>query len=193
MCYSKPCISRPVSCRVVRTSSNDHFVTLFRLDSWKFHVSLSLYNIANLSVCLCWYINGQHRRPIPRDCVPCEIATDQEDGVFHISGDFGQVQWSLHCLIPVTAEISHYLVLLCKVWKNGHQNVRSTLDVHALSYSFFLSFCQESLRIASEKVPIPVLSKINDATVYQSRWSGDVIWRTGEKKFNTVSHNRARP
>ena len=26
-----------------------------------------------------------------------------------------------------------------------------------------------------------------------SRWSGDVIWRTGKKNFNAVSHNRARP
>ena len=25
------------------------------------------------------------------------------------------------------------------------------------------------------------------------RWSGDVIWRTGKKNFNAVSHNRARP
>ena len=26
-----------------------------------------------------------------------------------------------------------------------------------------------------------------------TRWSGDVIWRTGKKNFNAVSHNRARP
>ena len=26
-----------------------------------------------------------------------------------------------------------------------------------------------------------------------SRWSGDVIWRTGKNNFNAVSHNRARP
>ena len=26
-----------------------------------------------------------------------------------------------------------------------------------------------------------------------SRLSGDVIWRTGKKNFNAVSHNRARP
>ena len=26
-----------------------------------------------------------------------------------------------------------------------------------------------------------------------SRWSGDVISRTGKKNFNAVSHNRARP
>ena len=25
------------------------------------------------------------------------------------------------------------------------------------------------------------------------KWSGDVIWRTGKKNFNAVSHNRARP
>ena len=28
---------------------------------------------------------------------------------------------------------------------------------------------------------------------YITRWSGDVIWRTGKKNFNAVSHNRARP
>ena len=26
-----------------------------------------------------------------------------------------------------------------------------------------------------------------------TRWSGDVVWRTGKKNFNAVSHNRARP
>ena len=26
-----------------------------------------------------------------------------------------------------------------------------------------------------------------------TRWSGDVIWRTGKKNYNAVSHNRARP
>ena len=26
-----------------------------------------------------------------------------------------------------------------------------------------------------------------------TRWSGEVIWRTGKNNFNAVSHNRARP
>ena len=28
---------------------------------------------------------------------------------------------------------------------------------------------------------------------FYTRWSGDVIWGTGKKNFNAVSHNRARP
>ena len=31
------------------------------------------------------------------------------------------------------------------------------------------------------------------AFVNNTRWSGDVIRRTGKKNFNVVSHNRARP
>ena len=109
--YSQPCFSRSVSCRVVRTSSNDHFVTLFRLDSWKFHVSLSLCNIANWSVCLCWYITGRHRRPIARDCVPCQIATDQEDGVSHNSSNLDG--FSGHCVASFSSLLRFYITWCC--------------------------------------------------------------------------------
>ena len=32
-----------------------------------------------------------------------------------------------------------------------------------------------------------------DSSPYPSRWSGDVVRRTGMKNFNAVSHKRARP
>ena len=45
------------------------------------------------------------------------------------------------------------------------------------------------------------LVRANEFTIYIQRalmewlprWFGDVIWRTGKKNFNAVSHNRARP
>ena len=43
------------------------------------------------------------------------------------------------------------------------------------------------------KVVFSVSMRDNHQAQVDSRWSGDVIRRTGMKSFNAVSHNRARP
>ena len=48
-------------------------------------------------------------------------------------------------------------------------------------------------QIWDEKVFVCVYILSDYITFMLSRWSGDVIWRTGKKNLNAVSHNRARP
>ena len=38
-----------------------------------------------------------------------------------------------------------------------------------------------------------IQNKLISCLANTARWSGVVIWRTGKKNFNAVSHNRARP
>ena len=109
-----------------------------------------------------------------------------------VSSDFAILdRFSDHCIAWISSLLRFHITWCCV--QRGRLAIRVS-GAHWMSTRYpILSFCQESLRIASEKVPIPLLWKINDATIYQSRWSGDEIWRTGEKNFNAVFHNRARP
>ena len=52
--------------------------------------------------------------------------------------------------------------------------------------------CQDSGLSQIFWLIVPTSEKIRN-NINVARWSGDVIWRTGKKNFNAVSHNSARP
>ena len=47
--------------------------------------------------------------------------------------------------------------------------------------------------LISDGAVVPRPNATGHDLVGSARLSGDVIWRTGKKNFNAVSHNRARP
>ena len=68
------------------------------------------------------------------------------------------------------------------IWQGCDSSSRMTLVGTAFNLE---------MKIYLQVLTTDVLHKTSSLAI--SRWSGDVIRRTGEKNFNAVSHNRARP
>ena len=204
--------------RPIWLMSLTHWTAKF-LDDWRVHaIAWWIKFINSISTSTSWKIRNANR--IADFLLRIQPAVVAKDLIYEtnriksckfclklIFGDFIQgpfetssLSWSLRC----RSYITKYMFLLNSRWPCSKlPNTRDKLILKTNKPNDFLAniwwFTSRNTVFSSDVTAAMLVSPTNPLGIElysyakDSRWFGDVIWRTGKKNFNAVSYNRARP